>query len=87
MGLEPSRCWGDTPEAAVNLKLFLDGSDDYWVTSVTVGDKPHSYHCHIRSGRRLRSKNSRRSSKRDDRLAVRPAFLILLFFSRKERRK
>jgi hypothetical protein len=36
--------WDDTPEAAVNLKLFLDGSDDYWVTSVTVVDKPHSYH-------------------------------------------
>ncbi len=28
--------WGDTPECAVNLKVFLDGSDDYWVTSTSV---------------------------------------------------
>ena len=24
--------WGDTPESAVDLKCFLDGRDDYWVT-------------------------------------------------------
>jgi hypothetical protein len=36
--------WGNTPECAVNGKLFLDGSDDYWVTSVSVGDKDGSYH-------------------------------------------
>ena len=29
--------WGDTPESAVDLKCFLDGRDDYWVTSTTVG--------------------------------------------------
>jgi len=28
----------------VNLKLFRDGSDDYSVMPVTVGDHPHSYH-------------------------------------------
>ena len=28
--------WGNTPGSAVNLKLFLDGSDDYWVTSTGV---------------------------------------------------
>ena len=36
--------WGDTPTAAVNLKLFLDGSDDFWVTSTSVGDAPGKYH-------------------------------------------
>jgi hypothetical protein len=26
-------------------RLYIrDGSDDYWVTPVTVGDKQHSYH-------------------------------------------
>jgi hypothetical protein len=34
----------DTLEAAVNLELFLDGSGDYWVMPVTVGDKPLGYH-------------------------------------------
>jgi hypothetical protein len=29
----------------VHLKLFLGGSDDYWVMPITVADKPHSYHC------------------------------------------
>lgn len=28
--------WGNTPASAVNLKLFLDGGDDYWVTSTSV---------------------------------------------------
>jgi len=28
--------WGDTPDCAVNLKLMLDGSDDFWVTSTSV---------------------------------------------------
>lgn len=30
--------WGNTPQSAVNLKLMLDGSDDYWVTSTSVED-------------------------------------------------
>ncbi len=29
--------WGNTPTSAVNLKLMLDGTDDYWVTSTSVG--------------------------------------------------
>jgi hypothetical protein len=33
--------WGDTPESAVDLKCFLDGRDDYWVTSTTVGAPDH----------------------------------------------
>lgn len=36
--------WGTTPTCSVNLKVCLDGSDTYWVTSVSVGDKPGSYH-------------------------------------------
>jgi hypothetical protein len=38
--------WGNTPESAVNLKLMLDGSDDYWVTSTSVGapDQQGKYH-------------------------------------------
>ena len=35
--------WGNTPQAAVNLKLFLDGSDDHWVTSVCVGEREGDY--------------------------------------------
>jgi hypothetical protein len=31
--------WGDTPKSAVNLKVMLDGSDDYWVTSTSVEDE------------------------------------------------
>lgn len=31
--------WGSTPESAVNLKVMLDGSDDYWVTSTSVEDE------------------------------------------------
>ena len=37
------RTWGDTPKASVNLQVFLDGTDTYWATSVSVGDKPGSY--------------------------------------------
>lgn len=36
--------WGDTPECAVNLKVFLDGSDDLWVSSTNVGDDEGKYH-------------------------------------------
>ena len=34
------------PESAVDLKCFLDGRDDYWVTSTTVGALDHDgkYH-------------------------------------------
>lgn len=31
--------YGSTPESAVNLKVMLDGSDDYWVMSTSVEDE------------------------------------------------
>ena len=31
--------WGNTPESVVNLKVMLDGSDDYWVTSTSIEDE------------------------------------------------
>lgn len=36
--------WGDKPDSAVNLKVLLDGTDDFWVTSVCVGELPGTYH-------------------------------------------
>lgn len=33
------RVWGDTPQAAVNLKVQLDGQDDLWVTSRVCGEQ------------------------------------------------
>lgn len=36
--------WGNTPECAVNLKVMLDGSDDYWVTSTSVEDEQVPHH-------------------------------------------
>lgn len=35
--------WGDQPTSAVNGKLLLDGTDDYWVTSVSLGTEPGSF--------------------------------------------
>jgi hypothetical protein len=35
--------WGDTPSAAVNLQVFLDGSDTYWATSRVVGEQDGNY--------------------------------------------
>jgi hypothetical protein len=32
------RRWGDTPESVIQLQVFLDGNDTYWVTSVAEGD-------------------------------------------------
>jgi hypothetical protein len=32
------RTWGDREDSAVNLKVHLDGNDDYWATSATQGD-------------------------------------------------
>lgn len=29
--------WGTSAESAVNLKVFLDGNDELWVTSVSRG--------------------------------------------------
>ncbi|MFJ2162352.1 hypothetical protein [Streptomyces sp. NPDC087856] len=34
------RIFGETPESAVNLQVFLDGNDSHWATSRTVGDGP-----------------------------------------------
>ncbi|MFE2469698.1 hypothetical protein [Streptomyces mirabilis] len=34
------RIFGDTPESAVNLQVFLDGSDSHWATSRTLGEGP-----------------------------------------------
>lgn len=34
------RTWGATPETAIQLQVFLDGSDTYWATSRTQGDGP-----------------------------------------------
>jgi hypothetical protein len=34
------RTWGETPESAVQLQVFLDGSDTYWATSRSHGDDP-----------------------------------------------
>lgn len=34
------RVWGNTPTACVNGQVLLDGCDQYWATSVSVGDKP-----------------------------------------------
>ncbi|MET9123026.1 hypothetical protein [Streptomyces sp. NPDC004528] len=32
------RIFGDTPKSAVNLQVFLDGSDSHWATSRTLGE-------------------------------------------------
>lgn len=34
------RIFGETPESAVNLQVFLDGNDTFWATSRTLGDGP-----------------------------------------------
>ena len=34
------RVFGETPESAVNLQVFLDGTDTFWATSRTVGEGP-----------------------------------------------
>lgn len=36
--------WGDAPTSPVNLKVLLDGTDDFWATSVVVGEEPGNYH-------------------------------------------
>lgn len=37
------KTWGDEPTSAVNLQVFLDGTDTYWATSVSVGEKEGDY--------------------------------------------
>ena len=49
--------WGDTPESAVDQKCFLDGRDDYWLMSTTVGAPDHGKY-HTRSGRRPRPRRA-----------------------------
>ena len=34
------RLFGETPESAVNLQVFLDGNDSFWATSRTLGEGP-----------------------------------------------
>ncbi|NUS78454.1 MAG: hypothetical protein HOV70_19960 [Streptomyces sp.] len=34
------RIFGETPESAVNLQVFLDGNDAFWATSRTLGEGP-----------------------------------------------
>jgi hypothetical protein len=40
------RTWGDTPESVVNLQVYMDGNDIFWVTSahVSEGPEPGFYH-------------------------------------------
>lgn len=40
---------GDGPDAYVNLKVFMDGTDCYWVTSVKVGTGPRTYAWPVRA--------------------------------------
>lgn len=41
--------WGKEPTSAVNLKVFLDGSDDFWATSVSVGEGEGTYAWPVRA--------------------------------------
>jgi hypothetical protein len=34
------RIFGATPESAVNLQVLLDGNDQFWATSRTLGEGP-----------------------------------------------
>ena len=43
------RVWGEAPESAVQLQVFLDGTDTYWATSVQVGEGPRTYSWPIRA--------------------------------------
>lgn len=42
------RRWGDTPESAIQLQVFLDGNDTYWATSVAEGDGEHQWQWPVR---------------------------------------
>lgn len=37
------RVWGPSAESTVNGQVFLDGSDVYWTTSVSVGEGPRTF--------------------------------------------
>jgi hypothetical protein len=72
----------------VNLKPFLDGSDDYGVMPVTVGDKPHSYHwMPYRVGQAAKAEELEEVRRVMLGFVVLQVFLIVLFFSKKEGRK
>jgi hypothetical protein len=43
------RTWGNTAESAVQLQVFLDGTDAYWATSRTCGEEPGTYAWPVRS--------------------------------------
>jgi hypothetical protein len=36
--------WGDGPGQAINIQVFLDGTDVFWATSRHVGEQPGDYH-------------------------------------------
>jgi hypothetical protein len=40
------RTWGDRPDSAVQLQVFLDGNDTLWATSVSHHDGPDGNHNH-----------------------------------------
>lgn len=37
------RPWSDQPGSCVNGQVFLDGNDNLWVTSVSVGEGPRTW--------------------------------------------
>ena len=37
------RCFGNSPDSAVNGRLFLDGDDTFWVRSTSVGEGPGKF--------------------------------------------
>lgn len=41
---------GDQPDSYVNGKCLLDGNDDYWATSVKVGEGPGTWSWPTREG-------------------------------------
>lgn len=40
------KTWGEGPYAAFNVKLFLDGTDSLWVTSVQLSEEPKQGFAH-----------------------------------------
>lgn len=44
-----TKTWGDTPTAAVNGQVMLDGNDVLWATSVAVGEGPRTFSWPTRS--------------------------------------
>jgi len=86
LGQKPEQLGLSTTSLLLLYKLLLDGSDDYSVMPVTVGDQPHGYHWmpyRVGQGRRTR----RRVRRVMIGFAILQVFRILLFFPEKEGRK